>query len=203
MTAPAKAQLAGFEILGGLDRLPAIAGQFSGAVLIMGGARCLWDDLNALGDWRHDRMGVNDIIGHYQGTLRHGVTLHPEYLPGWLDYRNGHNYGNRGHVHTHSCKAAPRVETAWPFHNGGGSSGLYACYIAIALGYSRIVLAGMPIDATGHYFDPPEARHPHLGNRPDHIVWHQAAAEIFAGRVRSMSGWTAKILGTPDLERAA
>lgn len=188
----------GLAALGGLDRLPGIAGQFSGAVLIMGGARSLWSDLDLLGPWEADRIGVNDIIGHWQGALRHAVTLHPEYLPGWLQYRRGHNYGSGGHVHTHSHKHAPEVENVWPFYNGGGSSGLYACYAAIAMGYSSIVLAGMPMDDSGHYFDPPAARHGHLGRRPDHLVWEEARDRIFKGRVRSLSGWTAQALGRPE-----
>jgi len=172
--------------------LPDMAGKFKGALLIMGGARCVWDDARG---WEGDRMAVNDIGAHYKGTLRHWCSLHPEYFPGWLKYREGHNY--QGHVFTHSVKKVDGVQVAWHMlPTRGGSSGLFATIIACLLGYERIVLAGIPMDGQGHYFDDPAEDYSQFG-RPDMIEWAWAKENVFQGRVKSMSGKTRALLGAP------
>lgn len=180
--------------------LPAVRSQFRGPVLIMGGGRCLWDDLARIdAAWSGQRLAVNDIAGHYHGTIEHAATLHPEYMPGWLAYRDGHNYGNRGHVYTHSDKARPGIQFAWSgLDTVGGTSGLFACLIALLMGYERIVLAGVPMDNGGHYFDPPGMASPHpLDDRPNTLAWEWARDNVFEGRVRSLAGNTRFLLGEP------
>lgn len=176
--------------------MPAIAGQYSGRLLIMGGARCVWGDLEALGEFRGDKMAVNDIGSHYHGYIRHWTTQHPEYMGGWMAYRMGHNYGNRGHVQTHSTRHHKDIQHHWPLEDCGGSSGLIAVLVGLLLGYSEIVLAGIPMDGSGHYFDPPHGR-AGVGGKPDMLVWQWHADNVFAGRVKSMSGKTRGMLGAP------
>lgn len=188
------------EKLGWTGPMPALAGQSRGDLLVIGGARCVWDDLKALGDdaWAGDRMVINDIGAHYHGLVQHWVSLHPDYFfPGFLKYRLGHNYANRAHVRTHSNKPHDGVEVVWPMPSAGGSSGLYGVYIGLLLGYSRIVVAGMPLDGQGHYFDPPWVNQSQFG-RPDLLVWQWARDNVFQGRVTSMSGLTRELLGAPQ-----
>jgi len=180
--------------------LPGVAGQFSGRLLIVGGARCVWDDIDQLPGrlekWTGDIMAVNDVGQHIHQFIRHWATLHPEYMPGWHAYRYGHNYGARGHVYTHSTKIAAAIQFVWDLPLAGGSSGLFAAKIALLMGYEEIVLAGMPMDGSGHFFDPPWLDHSGLG-RADLIEWEQAREVVFGGRVRSLSGKTREILGGP------
>jgi hypothetical protein len=176
--------------------LPAIANQYSGRLLIMGGARCVWDDLEALGEFNGDKMAINDIGSHYHGYIRHWTTLHPAYMKWWMDYRMGHNYGNRGHVQTHSFKHHPDIAHYWPLEDIGGSSGLAGILIGLLLGYSEIVLAGIPMDGSGHYFDPVKAKSGLLGSGNDQ-PWFWCRDNVFAGRVKSMSGKTRGWLGAP------
>lgn len=179
---------------------PVPAHTFRGAILIMGGARCLWDDLAALGDWPHDRMAVNDIGSHWRDTLRHWVTLHPTYLPGWMHYRHGHNYGNQGHVFTHTIAGRDgdqHVQHKWPILDIGGSSGLFGVFTALLMGYERVVLAGMPMDGQPHYFDPPWSEGAGLEGGAEEIVWREQAGRTFEGRVKSLSGRTRDWLGAP------
>ena len=180
--------------------LPDVAGKCRGPLLIMGGARCIWDDEKRLGDWPHHRMAVNDIGQHYHGTIRHWCSLHPEYFSGWMAYRMGHNYGNRGYVHTHTArgrKGEEHCDFRWPILDIGGSSGLFAVFVALFMGYAPLVLAGMPMDGQGHYFDPPHTDQSQLAGRPEAIVWAQARDTVFEGRVKSMSGRTRDWLGAP------
>lgn len=185
------------RVLGAHDNLPCVAGQFSGPLLIMGGAACVRDDLAKVGaDWKGGRMAVNDIGAHYRGTLDHWATLHPAYLGAWLAYRHGHNYGSGGHVYTHSREAADGVQFVWPLTQDGGTSGLFACFVGLLLGYAPIVLAGMPCDNTPHYFDPLPYEGKIAQESPSEL-WFWARDQVFQGRVTSLSGRTRDWLGAP------
>jgi len=177
--------------------LPSLVGQFSGPLLIMGGAECVRADLAKVdSDWRGQRMAVNDIGAHYRGTLDHWATLHPAYLAGWLTYRHGHNHGSGGHVFTHSREAAEGVQFVWQLQQDGGTSGLFACFVGLLLGYSNIVLAGIPCDDTPHYFDPqPTGGKLAAESAPE--LWFWARDHVFQGRVTSLSGKTRDWLGAP------
>lgn len=186
------------EAIGGKGNLPSVAKQFDGPLLVMGGAACVRDDLLQIdGEWTGARMAVNDIGAHYHGTLDHWVTLHPEYMAGWHKFRMGHNYGDRGYVFTHSDRHADAIGYVWDIDNVGGSSGLFACFVGLLLGYSEIVLAGVPCDNQPHYFDPLPSYGGSLGDPATEIVWQRARDEIFHGRVKSLSGRTRAWLGAP------
>ncbi len=184
-------------VLSDIGDIPAVAGQFSGPLLVMGGAACVREDLARIDPtWRGARMAVNDIGAHYRGTLDHWATLHPKYLPGWLAYRHGHDYGSGGHVYSHSREAADGVQFVWRLANDGATSGLFACFVALLLGYDRIVLAGLPCDDTPHYFDPLPYGGKIAGESPPDL-WLWARDHVFAGRVTSLSGNTRAWLGAP------
>jgi hypothetical protein len=183
--------------------LPPIAGQFSGALLILGGARCVWDDVRSLpgGDlalekWPGDIMATNDIGAHVHQFIRHWTTLHEDYMAGWHAYRYGHNHGGRGHVYTHGIRANPAIHFVWNLKIPAGNSGLFAARIALLMGYDRVVLAGVPMDGQGHFFDPPWVGHGHFG-AAELEEWKSARDEFFANRVRSLSGRTRDLLGAP------
>lgn len=160
--------------------------------LVLGGARTVWDDADrALDMAEFDAvLAVNDIGAHWSGKIHHWCTLHCEKLPAWEADRRarGHpgGYVRWGH------KADQRVDrhtSDWR-----GSSGLFAAKVALELGYERIVLAGVPMAAgEAHFFDggawTPAGRYL--------SAWNQHRADL-AGRVRSMGGWSAELLGVPD-----
>lgn len=186
---------------------PSQAGRYSGPLLILGGGRTVWDDLAAVGTpppsgrghprWKGEVMAVNDVGAHYQGILRHWVTLHPDYLPGWMQYRRGHNLGE-GKVpltHSQARRSGTPAAVAWPIAPRG-TSGLYACLIGLLLGYEPVVLAGIPFDNTGHYFDDPRIG-TGFADRAQKLEWIQAKERWFRGRVTSCSGWTRELLGAP------
>lgn len=135
----------------GFDVMPSVAGSFSGKLLIHGCGRCLWDDLDKIGKWDGHRMAIN-----YSGILMavdfdHWISLHQEDFP-WMLYLRGRTiHGKtprpnfRGHVH-HIGN--------WPGDREGTSS-LFAARVGAALGYDEIVMAGVPMDSSGHFYDPP------------------------------------------------
>ena len=178
-----------FRRLGGSGDGPARLGSRHGSLLILGGGRTVWDDFARVRPWGGEIMAVNDIGAHLHDRVDHWVTLHFEYLPGWRTYRRRHCYGEGFMPVCHSHRVAEGVDVAWELGNVGGTSGLFASYIGLMLGYERIVLGGMPMTNDGHYFDPPWVG-TDFADRATQLCWEQARDEIFEGRVQSLSGRT-------------
>ena len=55
----------------------------------------------------------------------------------------GHLYGSGDTPMTHSHKSKPGVDVTWSVCNVGGTSGLFACFLGLMLGYNEIVLGGV------------------------------------------------------------
>jgi hypothetical protein len=152
-------------------------------VLIVGGADCVWDDLAMVGDWPHDICAINDI-GQKLPRVTHWVTLHPRE---W---------------EIHQRRAIATGYTRWSHHEpcdkiftppGKGSSGLYAVRVMMHLGYTQIILAGVPME-----------QRPHFNKERDWAdcdkykkAWTDDLDEI-KPFVRSCSGWTRRLLGGPE-----
>lgn len=187
-------------MLRGRQDLPRFVGAFEGAqLLVIGGGRCVWDDLaRADSSWGADRMAINDIGAYYEGVIQHWATLHVEYMQGWLAYRYGHNFGDGQHVWTHGPRSRVGIEFVWDIENQGGTSGLFGVIVALLMGYERIVLAGVPMDGSGHFFGPPDEKARQFEDSPVRKVWMWARDSLFEGRVTSLSGWTREMLGEPD-----
>lgn len=193
------------------DKVPACAGNFHGAAVVLGGARCIWDDCAKIDFAKVEVIAVNDMIMHHKGRVHHGVSLHPEEAPLWRQLR-WTNQCEESHVTTHShrlpenndnlppqeFKTRCGLDYLWVIEGGrGGSSGLFAAMIGLALGYDKIVLAGIPLDGTGHFFDPPgKVVNQFLGGNIKE-EWLNANANYFKGRVKSLSGQTKDWLGYP------
>jgi len=76
----------------------------------------------------------------------------------------------------------------------GGSSGLFAARVGLeVLKYERVVLCGIPMEATAH-FNRPE---PWADAIPSRQGWLEALP-VLKGKVFSMSGWTRELLGAPQ-----
>lgn len=195
----------GIEIVGDP---PPVAGNFRGRCLVIGSGHNMWEDSARL--WKLDSersyeyMGVNFGGAFWPYPLHHFVSLHANYIKHWVGIRLAS--GSQHYVHTHAHKQLEGVGTAWTFVRQAGMSGLFACKVALALGYEQVVLVGNPIDDKGHFYDPPKGwtmgnefswegtRYRHRGTL---LEWECAATEEFQGRVKSMSGYTRELLGEP------
>ena len=174
-------------------------------LVVVGGARCVWDDLKQLGirggaeNNGYDIMCINDIIMHYPGRVRHFFSNDHRWTPKWLDARREfitRDFGNVDYIHT--CGVGGRYCWPWP---GNGTSALGATYTGIALGYSPIVLCGIPLDNGPHYFEPPWITTNFNNEVPEYNAqmkyWGKAKETIFNGKVKSCSGRTRELLGSP------
>jgi hypothetical protein len=183
--------------LNGPEDPPARLGRHSGALLILGGGAGVWDDYASVRPWGGEIMAVNDIGAFCHDRVTHWVTLHPEFMAGWLEYRRRHCYGEGSKPFVHTFRAHATADAVWPLEAAaGGTSGLFAAFVGLLLGYERIVLAGIPMDGGPHFFDPPWQV---TETAARHIVlqWDQARDDFFEGRVKSLSGRTREWLGAP------
>lgn len=184
---------------------PSIAGTYFGNVVVCGDAGCVWDDLENFGcrsgnavakpGWHF--LTVNRLIEVFPGKVEHAYSNVAKVI-------NRHVVGRRDEYayefgtarYTHSRTVG--TDWVWPWH-GGGTSGFGGILTALALGYDRIVLAGMPLTNMHHNGEPPWRRTRFTtevdGTDPH---WTGAIATAFEGRVKSLSGRTKEWLGGPE-----
>jgi hypothetical protein len=183
-------------------------GKFHANMIILGGGKTVWEDYFFARSImpKSEIMCVNDIGGQFKAEhIHHMVSLHTGFFVATkllrqeksvnLDYRN------------HFPKAATGVDVVWRMQNVGGTSGLFATKIAVAMGSKHIILCGIPMDNTGHYFDPPNADGNHTTkfsqNNCNLVPWRDCKKSgLVMSRVRSMGGHTAHIFGKPTEEWA-
>lgn len=190
--------------------LPSIAGSCSGPVIVVGGGRCVWDDLAAVPTvlrCEADFMCVNDIGCHLPHPFQHWFSNDDHQLAYWVGARR-RQYWSLSSPKLHTLVDSRNdAAVAWPFP-GQGSSARGACFVALGLGYDFVLLCGVPLDDSGHYYDPPLG-HPiwnwaggirtsRFTNEAKDRHWTDARDQVFDGRVRSMSGRSREILGGLD-----
>jgi len=186
--------------------------------LVLGGAACLWDDIHAFWGlhgfdpapgnlvapekpWQ-GVVACNDAGAEWPGALDAWVTLHPRFWDrkGWKAKRAANGFPPARAYYAHEAARPPVPDDVtvtdylFPGQDKSGSSGLFAAKVAlIDLGFDRAVLCGIPLTRTPHFF----------GGEP----WRSAenyrrqwltVPEEYRARMRSMSGWTAVLLGRPE-----
>lgn len=190
----------------GHGEAPALAGRKRGRrLLILGPAPCLFDDLKALGALSSDvgpdeTMSVNFSWLAAPWPIEHMCSLEAAVLPHFKALAR-HIAGNpRLPIVTHGGHPGDPADVVWHIEQQRGTSGLFAIFIGIAMGFSKIVAAGLPLDSSGHFFDTPETRRWGDYDRlpPASVSVWRAAAERWPDRVRSLSGRTADWFGRPD-----
>jgi len=162
----------------------------------------MWDDRKAYYDMLENRthhvMTINDAAIHVMGhPIDHMVSLHKEFLGPFKKIKMAAR--NLGESTTHSDRAGTGIQCVWSFYNVGGTSALFGAKIGVAMGYTKIVLAGCPLDNSGHYWEDP-TRVGTLGCEAIGMVWQDAARMYLKDKVKSMSGRTKDLLGEPDAE---
>ena len=186
----------------GFEAIPSCAGSFSGPIAVVGSARCVWDDLAELGDFKGHRMAVKQMGLYLRGGFEHWAGFHGERFQWWVPlagYRidgdlntSPRKWKPTRRAMTHSDEKNPEVQQVWPMSQArSGTSGLFAAKVAVLLGYDPVILCGIPMDGSGRFYDRPGF----IGNTIDGLEEWERCAPIFDGRVRSMSGHTRELLG--------
>lgn len=165
--------------------------------LCLGGAKSVWEDLAAakalIGNRPHTVVACNYAGIQYAGRIDAWVTLHPERFQPWQEARaaKGYNTDYRAFVHArrHNQAPAEAVPERW-----AGSSGLFMAQIALeVLGAAGAILCGVPMEASGRHIHWPGEWGATKLYRPAFLK-----AQADGAAIRSMSGWTADLLGRPD-----
>ena len=187
-----------FRGISGGDRAPACVGKYSGRLIVLGGARCVWDDYLALQErgFGGNLMVVNDIGMYVQKPFQHWVSLHAEFLTMWKKLKADH--GETVDCLSHSNKLHLPGIINWSMGNIGAYSGLFAAQVGICLGYEQIMLCGVPQDNSGRFFDPPWVKGlTHGSDDTSKKAFRSAVISTpeLKRCVRSMSGWTAELFG--------
>lgn len=185
-------------------------------LLICGSGRSLFADLAAMSalaggvepamEADYDIMAVNDAYLALP-VVHHLVSYHDELLFPWLMIK-GPRFLNNGvwqaqpepPVVCHSQREGKAVDRVWVFEEGGGSSSFFGVQIALELGYERIVLCGVPFDASGRFYFPPWQNGHDYAGTDGWEIWEKWHAEGKLEAVRSMSGRTRTLLGQPERE---
>lgn len=184
-------------------------------LLVCGSGRCLFADIQALAFDEHfaprsfsdvheffDIMAVNDAYLALD-VVHHLVSYHDEII--WpLLMLKGPRLLDKGEyavridgLTCHSQRENKGVDRVWIFDEGGGSSSLFGVQIGLELGYRRIILAGVPFDASGRFYFPPwKSGHDYAGS-DGWETWELLKANGTLDNVRSLSGRTRELLGEP------
>lgn len=134
-------------------------------------------------------FAVNDQIAVWDSPVVHGVSLHPAKLVHWLAQRRAASLPALQEVWSWQLAALDGVTRQ--IDDWGGSSGLLAVRAAMASGFDRVVLCGVPMDCdAGHFVR--QRRWPHaIGFRKGWLAHRGELAPV----VRSCSGWTLETFG--------
>lgn len=162
------------------------------ALLVIGGASCVWDDLKAVDIAQYDVCAVNDIGSKLECRIDYWATLHPEKIAGWRAERKGNtDYAVWSHTKYPLGDVHNVLTKYWRSSKGvSGSSGLFGAQVGIELGYDYVLLAGIPMQPTAHYFDDKAWD----ACEPFKLAWTEHLNDL-KGRVFSLSGWSRELLG--------
>ncbi len=164
-------------------------------LILVGAAPCVADDLARLPVILQgvDYMAIGlDAANKLNKQFKCVVSYEPFDLPQFFDRRA--KMGFPGKIPTYSQEpykdyvdyVYPELQFTGPDQLGySGSSSLLGVKIGFKLGYQKMILCGCPLDAEQY--------------RKFQTGW-LFVRDLIADRVRSMSGWTRELLGSPTEE---
>lgn len=143
---------------------------------------------------------VNDQLSNLEERVEFMFTLHPEKAKRWLE---GRQQGNQDYLYIAQSGAnyshrIPDVAIPDARTGRGGSSGGYAASVLAMAGFSRIVLAGIPMKKTTHAFHLSTQKTPEWTDADKFEKGWINNEELLRPCLRSMSGWTREKFGYPD-----
>ncbi len=179
-------------------------GSYSGAVMIVGSAECVFNDFEEakkeVKDF--DIMAINFSGICFKG-IEHLVSLHADRIPAFLMAASLDN-GKFIHTHSRAGKLDPlgyQIENDWTeeIQATSGSSGLFAVRVAMKLGYKKIILCGMPLSSSRRFYDPIGAV-AEVGDGPTFLGWKLAKdrGEFKGVEIISMSGRTKELFNVKN-----
>lgn len=197
----------------GSEKVPCILGNRGhlepGGLIVLGCARTVWEDYDNAkrlfkkrGDY--EIMCVNDIGAQFKADcIEHIASVHHRMLGAIKRMRE--EKSQLEDLTTHSILNFPGVTINWRgCVTNGGTSGMFAAKVGIALDFHKIVFCGTGIDNTGHYWDPPVGKDNKTSvfDEAQRIPWREFHRdnEFARDRIRFMSGQLKEVYGEPTHE---
>lgn len=180
--------------------LPDIINSETGkTVLLLGSGGTLWDDFDKaffafpsadIFCVNYSIFGINHyLVIHHNKYVKHWASLHPDIMAGGTKSREAFN------TITHAQKPYDGIDYVWNIV-GDGLSGMFATKIAMLLGYSKIILCGIPLDTKARFYGYPKTTWEH-DDKSVRKAWINQV-DNFRNTVFGMSGYTKELLGLPD-----
>lgn len=172
--------------------------------LITGDGRSCPDDIFRFLEWKipHDVFSIGRSVNLYEGRIHHWVNVDGADSKWWAEHLPAKNAGKLPARHTlGECEG---YDVIWDDGQPDGavwygSTALFAVLIALYMEYRKIVLAGCPLDELGHWYFGEEHKGPKWEGAT-YRAWLDFSQEDEATKVKSLSGYTAMILGEANKE---
>lgn len=173
--------------------IPIIAGTYSGTVRIIGGGSCMWQDFK---ESEGLLPGTDIICVNMSGMViphaTHLFSWHKKQISAIKEWRIAEWSDCKAVVH--SVDDYGRVNWIWRFNGGTSVSGLSCIDLAHLLGYSKIILVGIPMDNKGYFYKPNDNPDMHDRWRHDEV---KKIHQLYGDKVKSFSGFTKEVFGAP------
>lgn len=164
--------------------------------IVLGGGETLHQDLEDLNLKYEGVLACNEAGAIWPGQLDAWVTLHPNKFGTWISQRKDNGHPKALGLWAHNKRAGIEVHSTkymFPGQARSGSSGCFAAKVALLdMGFDRVVLCGIPMTPRPHFFDNKNWRAADGFRR----AW-QELPMVYRNKMRSMSGWTRVLLGSP------
>jgi hypothetical protein len=179
----------------------------SDVILITGDGKTLPDDVREFESWKipHDLYCVNRSMLYFERQVDHWAAIDVE-ESAWFTQNVMEKHMPRKRILRHTIGVLPDgYDIFWDrkvqFTDDKqrrlfvGNTGYFALLTAFHMGYKKVVLAGMPLDTNPHWYDPEGAEgptwYPHTYTQWMDFKMKHPKADM----VRSMSAYSAFILG--------
>ena len=180
-------------------------------VLVTGDGSCLAEDVKAFNEWAipHDIYCVNRSMLFFEKPIHHWCAVDAEESMFFAQHLNIKIRPPGHQIYRHTIGVCPgaynvfwevdkNLENEYQSRLWAGNSGYFAVLTAVAMGYTNIILAGMPLDRNPHWYEPKEETGPNwIG--ATYTQWMDFKMQHpHAFKVKSMSGYSAFILGQAE-----
>ena len=192
------------------NRSPA---RFSDVILILGDGDSMPADLETFLSWgvKHDSGALGRAVRQYpsiaNGIVNHWFNADGETAIDWArrlpEQTIKHTLGNVAGFDIDWDIEQPdyhHQDITGDSNRSHGSSAFFATLASLHMGYSKVVLAGCPLDTEGHYYfqDKNKETLGPIWLGFDFMTWLDFSKTEQSVNVRSLSGYTAIILGKAD-----
>ncbi len=178
-------------------------------ILVIGRGKGVWEEIEqAKRLCAFDQVvAINRIGVDYPDKINHWASFHANRFFAKIVMRGGFQIDDSDWVRLRRAKGYPDADyywtstkTAYRIGNSplrtveceGGSSGLIGVMVALYVGGTRVVLAGIPMAQEYEHYDHPG---PWIEAKDYRKAWLDVLPKL--RNVRSMSGWTKELLGAP------